>query len=331
MVHKSLDIAATGDIVVIAAGGSLSNAVLGDLICAKAKHRGIAGLIVDGLIRDLPGILELDFPVFAPGKPISYRPAAQAVHHAIQSDSMNTQASRFLTAEWRNLAMLSFEIDPKVLQPLVPAGTELDDWQGRTFVSVVGFMFLNTRVFGVPIPFHRNFEEVNLRFYVRRKASDGWRRGVVFVKEIVPRLAIALTARIVYGENYVAVPMQHRIEFEAGVDEPRSVSYSWWFRGRENRLELSVLGDDEETREGSDAEFITEHYWGYARRRGGRTMEYRVEHPRWRVSRATTARLDCDIASLYGSQFVEFWQAPPASAFLADGSEVTVFRGTLFT
>lgn len=244
---------------------------------------------------------------------------------------MNTHPSKFLTAEWRHLAMLNFEVDPKVLSPFVPVGTELDDWQGRTFVSVVGFMFLNTRVFGVAIPWHRNFEEVNLRFYVRRKASDGWRRGVVFVKEIVPRVAIALTARVVYGENYVAVRMRHRIELEAGADEPRAVSYSWWFRGRENRIELAPAGDADEAPEGSDVEFITEHYWGYARRRDGRTMEYRVEHPRWLVSRAATARLDCDVAGLYGNQFVEFLQSPPASAFLADGSEVTVFRGTLLT
>jgi uncharacterized protein len=226
--------------------------------------------------------------------------------------------------------MLNFEVDPKVLRPLVPAETELDDWQGRTFVSVVGFMFLNTRVFGVAIPWHRNFEEVNLRFYVRRKASDGWRRAVVFVKELVPRVAIALTARVVYGENYVAVPMHHRIDGENGSSgNPRAVSYSWRFRGRENRLELTVGGEPDHAFEGSDAEFITEHYWGYARRRGGRTMEYRIEHPRWRVSRAATAQLDCDVAALYGVQFVEFLQTSPASAFLADGSEVTVFRGTL--
>ena len=199
---------------------------------------------------------------------------------------MNLHASPFLTAEWRHLAMLNFEIDPRVLSPLVPAGTELDDWQGRTFVSVVGFLFLDTRVFGAAIPWHRDFEEVNLRFYVRRMASDGWRRAVVFVKEIVPRTAIAWTARALYGENYVALPMWHRIEPETG-----------------------------------DVEFITEHYWGYARQRGGRTTEYRVEHPRWRARAATVSRLDCDVATLYGSQFVECLKAPPAS-------NVTVYGGT---
>jgi uncharacterized protein len=237
--------------------------------------------------------------------------------------------SIFLSAEWRHLAMLNFEVDPGVLRPFTPAGTEVDDWQGRTFVSVVGFMFLNTRVFGIPIPFHRNFEEVNLRLYVRRKASDGWRRGVVFVKEIVPRAAIALTARVVYGENYVAAPMSHHIKDNDGsAVTPRAVSYAWWFRGRENRIELTIEGEACEAAQGSDAEFITEHYWGYARRRDGRTTEYRVEHPRWRIARASAARLDCDVAGLYGNQFFEFLKVQPASAFLADGSDVTVFRGT---
>lgn len=243
--------------------------------------------------------------------------------------SVGVPARPFLTAEWRHLAMLTFEVDPRVLSPLVPAGTELDAWQGRTFVSVVGFLFLDTRVFGAAIPFHSDFEEVNLRFYVRRRASDGWRRGVVFVKEIVPRLAIALTARALFGEHYVASPMRHRIEGETGcATGRRTVSYSWWFRGRENRMELSAHGDAGEAAEGGDVEFITEHYWGYARRRGGRTTEYRVEHSRWRVRRATEARLDCDVAAVYGSQFAEFLKAPPASAFLADGSKVKVFRGT---
>ncbi|MFY9611105.1 MAG: DUF2071 domain-containing protein [Blastocatellia bacterium] len=248
----------------------------------------------------------------------------------VPSNSPTWSKSKFLTAQWRHLAMLSYEVDPEVLRPFVPAGTEVDQWRGRTFVSVVGFMFLNTCVFGVAIPWHRNFEEVNLRFYVRRKASDGWRRGVVFVKEIVPRVAIALTARVVYGENYVALPMDHRIDWEDGPGAtPGAVWYSWRFRGRENRLALTVSGEAHQAPEGSEAEFITEHYWGYARRRGGRTMEYQVDHPRWKISRAITAELDCDVAGLYGNQFVEFLQTPPASAFLADGSEVTVFRGTV--
>ncbi|MFD6447768.1 DUF2071 domain-containing protein [Promicromonospora sp. NPDC060204] len=126
----------------------------------------------------------------------------------------------FLSAEWRRLLMLSYEIDPDALRPLVPRGVELDTWDGRHLVSMVAFQFLDTRLLGVPVPFHRDFDEINLRFYVRRRADDGWRRGVVFVKEIVPRWALATVARVVYGEKYVARPMRHRIDLHDGEVTP---------------------------------------------------------------------------------------------------------------
>jgi hypothetical protein len=232
----------------------------------------------------------------------------------------------FLTARWRYLAMLNYEVPPEILAPLVPAGTELDSWRGKTFASIVGFLFLDTRVLGIAIPGHRNFEEVNLRFYVRRKAEDGWRRGVVFVKEIVPRLAIAATARLLYGEKYVALPMRHSI---AG-DPNRggmSVTYGWRFRGRWNGIAARVEGSPEEALPGSEEEFITEHYWGYSSLRGGGCVEYQVEHPRWRVWSLPRPVLDCDVAALYGPQFAAPLAAEPTSAFLADGSEVVVRKG----
>jgi uncharacterized protein YqjF (DUF2071 family) len=231
----------------------------------------------------------------------------------------------FLTAEWRNLAMLNYEIEPSVLAPFVPAGTELDSWQGRTYVSIVAFLFLRTRVRGAPIPFHQNFEEVNLRFYVRRLSHDGWRRGVVFIKELVPRFAIAFIARRFYNENYLAVPMRHVLEKHEG--ELKSAYYFWRYRGQENFVKLAVDGAAKPLAEGSAEEFITEHYWGYARQRDGSTMEYRVDHPRWNVWQAQHMEFHCQAADLYGDAFAPFLSAPPASAFLADGSEVKVYQG----
>src|SRR6185295_273969 len=137
----------------------------------------------------------------------------------------------FLTAEWRHLVMLNYEIDPAILRRFVPRGTELDAWNGKTFVSLVGFLFLNTRVMGLPIPFHENFEEINLRFYVRRKADEGWRRGVVFIKEIVPRAAIAWVARWLYNENYVALPTGHALV--RSLDDQKNIEsakYFWTFQ-----------------------------------------------------------------------------------------------------
>jgi len=234
--------------------------------------------------------------------------------------------SVFLTAEWRQLAMLNYVIDPRILASLVPVGTELDYWNGNAFVSMVGFLFQDTQLLGVPIPFHRNFEEVNLRFYVRRKAPDGWRRGVVFIKELVPRRAIAWTARTFYNEPYLALPMAHQIE-RSDANEIRSARYSWRFNGNQNFLKLVVRGGAQLLRAGSEQEFITEHYWGYTAQRDSSTLEYQVEHPRWQVWESETAELQCDIAGFYGEPFCAALSAQPASAFLAEGSAITVHKG----
>jgi uncharacterized protein len=234
----------------------------------------------------------------------------------------------FLTAEWRYLVMLNWEVDAVALRPLVPRGTELDAWDGTIYASAVGFLFLRTRVLGIPIPFHRDFEELNLRFYVRRKGPEGWRRGVVFVKEVVPRIAIATVARVVYAENYVAMPMRHRIDRQGDTLAPGgSVEYGWRHRGRWGTLAARTEGDSAPLVEGSEAEFITEHYWGYAAQRDSGTVEYRVEHPSWRVWSAAETRFDCDVAAMYGDGFAEALSARPRSAFVAEGSPIIVRQG----
>jgi len=240
---------------------------------------------------------------------------------------MNASAPKlFLTAEWHYLAMLNYEVDPEFLSLFVPAVTELDFWNGKTYVSLVGFLFQDARVAGIPIPFHRNFEEVNLRFYVRRKADEGWRRGVVFIKELVPRKAIAFVARRFYNENYFALPMSHRIEKDQ--EEIKSVFYGWRFNGRDNFLKVNTRGQAQPLADGSLQEFITEHYWGYAAQLDGSTKEYLVEHPRWKIWETESAEFQCDIAELYGKNFCEFFNQPPSSAFLADGSKVKIYKGT---
>ena len=224
--------------------------------------------------------------------------------------------------------MLNYEIDPAILVALVPSGTELDCWNGRTFVSVVGFRFLNTRVQGLIIPWHRDFEELNLRFYVRRKCDGEWRRGVTFVKEIVPRRAIAWLARAIYNENYYALPMRHEImRLAVSATSSSRAVYEWFHAKRWNGLKLEFAGTPYAPPGDSEEAFITEHYWGYSRQRDGRTLEYRVDHRRWSVLRATTAALDCDVSSFYGPEFASFLSRPPSSAFIAGGSSVSVHRG----
>jgi uncharacterized protein YqjF (DUF2071 family) len=232
----------------------------------------------------------------------------------------------FLTAEWRQLLMLNYPVEREVLEPFVPAGTMLGTYKGRAYLSLVGFLFLKTRLLGVPVPFHQDFEEVNLRFYVRRFAGSEWRRGVVFIKEIVPKPAIALVARVVYNENYVSLPMRHRIDTGA-TGKLESVEYYWELDGRWNRLRAETSDEPTEPAPASLEEFITELYWGYAAQPDGGCVEYQVEHPRWRVWPVTGSAFDGDTAKLYGEVFVAALNAPPTSAFIAEGSEVTVFKG----
>src|ERR1700730_12561748 len=218
----------------------------------------------------------------------------------------------FLSANWRYLPMLNFAVEPAILAPLVPPGTELDFEEGETFVSIVGLLFLDTRLLGLPIPRHRDFEEVNLRFYVRRKSAGTWRRGVVFIRELVPRRAVALVARTFYGENYIAVPMKQEIEH---LDENLKVEYSWRRGSKWESLKMTATGEAQSTPAGSHAEFITEHYWGYTALREG-CSEYHVEHPRWKIWNATSFEFNADVATLHGEQFAEVLNQPPRSAFI---------------
>ena len=216
--------------------------------------------------------------------------------------------------------MLSYVVDSHLIAPLVPSGTEIDFENGEAFLSVVGFLFLDTRLLGLPIPLHRDFEEVNLRFYVRKKSADTWRRGVVFIRELVPRRAIALVARTFYGENYVAVPMKHEIE---DLDGNVKVEYSWRRDRKWESLKMDAVGESQLIPAGSHAEFITEHYWGYTALRSG-CSEYRIEHAHWKIWNASSFELNADTAALYGEQFLETLSQPPRSAFIADGSPITV-------
>ncbi len=232
----------------------------------------------------------------------------------------------FLTAEWRNLIMANYTIAPDVLAPYVPAGTEPDFWQGRCYISLVGFLFANTRVKGLSIPFHRNFEEVNLRFYVKHYDGEQWKRGVVFIRELVPRHAITFVANTLYGEKYRTLPMRHSWLQKGG---QLQVGYEWKMRGRWNHFSVLANPQAIPMAEGSEEQFITEHYWGYTGLKGGRTSEYQVEHPSWRVHPVQSYSIDCDAERLYGPAFAEAMAQEPLSVFLAEGSGIAVRGGRM--
>lgn len=226
---------------------------------------------------------------------------------------------KFLTARWEDLIMVNYEVDPVLLGPRLPLGTELDLHEGKCFVSLVGFMFVDTRVMDFLIPFHINFEEVNLRLYVRRETEKEIRRGVVFIKEIVPRTMIANVARLLYGEPYERWNMSH-------YRDDAFVRYSWERRGCVNNLSVERGKSLGVPAEGSHGEFIIEHYWGYTKR-GNRTDEYKVEHQKWELFETREAQINVDFGKTYGDEFAFLKDAKPYSAVLAKGSEIVVYKG----
>jgi uncharacterized protein YqjF (DUF2071 family) len=226
----------------------------------------------------------------------------------------------FLTAAWRKLIMANYAVDASSLAPYLPMRTELDRWNDTCYVSLVGFMFLNTRLKGIRIPFHSDFEEVNLRFYVRFKEVGEWKRGTVFIKEMVPKPAISFVANTVYGENY----------------ETRSMSSSWaedlvnrkikyaWKKHNWNSMNIVTEKHLLDMGAGTEEEFITEHYWGLSKGKNNITFKYAVDHPRWQIYKTIESSIDVDFKDNYGAEFAFLNQEDPVSVFLAEGSEILV-------
>lgn len=227
----------------------------------------------------------------------------------------------FLNAAWRKLAIANYEVDPEVLRDYVPHGTELDIWEGTCYVSLVGFMFENTRVMGIPIPYHRNFEEVNLRFYVKRKENGEWKRGVVFIKELVPLRTITFIANTIYKEHYQTVLMHHEWQQQTNT---QLVQYGWHQKGRHHSIKVVTSTNPIEVKEGSEEEFITEHYWGYTKVAASKTYAYEVKHPRWNGYNVEDYTIDIDYGAVYGVDFHFLNKLEPKSVMLAEGSEISV-------
>jgi uncharacterized protein len=255
------------------------------------------------------------------------RPNSAALWMTARVARGQSMPHEFLSAEWRYLAMLNYRVPAEWLTPFVPVGTELDLWDGAAYLSLVGFHFRNTRLLGVPIPFHQTFEEVNLRFYVRRTVNGEVRRGVTFLRELVPMAAIAFVARLSFNEPYRTLSMRHRIDAEFPNQTPSLVEYEWRGPSAWNRVRVEPIGASLPLEPGSQEEFITQHFWGYTRQRDGSAVEYEVRHPSWRIWKLRVADLDDD-STVFDAPFAGALRRAPHSAFLADGSAVSLYFPT---
>ncbi len=227
----------------------------------------------------------------------------------------------FLSARWENLIMANYIVHPDVLNPYLPKGVELDLFQNNAYVSLVGFMFKRTCLFQIPIPFLGTFEEINLRFYVKRVEGDRIKRGVVFINETVPYKLVAWIANKLYKEHYMAIPTKNII---SSTDLSRSIKYEWKINNRWNHIAVNTANASEQMLPGSAEEFIFEHYYGYTKINNQLSQEYKVNHPRWQVNKVIDYSIDCDFTSMYGNDFSFLHRETPNSVIVAEGSPVTV-------
>ena len=227
----------------------------------------------------------------------------------------------FLNARWENLIMANYAVDPFVLLPFLPKGVELDTFNGKAFVSLVGFMFKDTRLFKMPIPLLGTFEEINLRFYVVRKEGNGWKRGVVFINETIPFKPVAWVANWLYKEHYISIPTKHTWNIN---DQNKEIIYEWKVGADWNHIKVNASNNKLPMEEGSVEQYIFEHYYGYTKVDNNTTQEYRVNHPRWETNKINAYEINCDFGKMYGKEFEFLNNEQPDNVIMAEGSEVSV-------
>ena len=227
----------------------------------------------------------------------------------------------FLKAKWQNLIMANYEIDPHYLLPYLPKGVELDYFEGKTYVSLVGFLFKETSLFQIPIPVLGTFEEVNLRFYVVRKVGNELRRGVVFINETVPYKWVAWVANKLYKEHYTAIPTRHQW---STIGNNMEITYEWKVNDAWNSMQVCASAEKQHMQAGSIEEFIFEHYYGYTQVNSEKSIEYKINHPSWRIHAINKYHINCNFEQFYGANFASLNHATPHSIMLAEGSPVSV-------
>lgn len=231
--------------------------------------------------------------------------------------------SIFLKGEWRNLIMINYQIDPEVLGAYLPPHTELDTFNGKHYVSLVGFLFKDSKVKGVIVPYQRTFEEINLRFYVRHLSADGiWKHGVVHIKEITTKKLKALVANKIFGENFEACDTRHL--WSNPTEDKVSVEYMWKRTTDWDWIAITATGVSYFPKQKTEEQFITERDRVYNKGKKNITTEYNVEHTSWRIHKVHYSDINCNFEKNFGKDFACLNKTKPSSVFLADGSPITV-------
>jgi len=223
-----------------------------------------------------------------------------------------------LTARWSNLVLLTYEVDPALVEPWLPGGVEADLVGGRALVSLIAFDFLDTRIRGRRIPGFVDFPEINFRTYVR----GGDRLGVVAIRELVPSPLAAAVGRLRFNEPFRAAPIESRT---VSMGDELLVEHRWKWKDQGYFLRMTSDQTSVPAAAEAPAHHLLGRRWAYGRSRRGEPKVLRIEHPEWALRRVRTLDFDVDYAALYGPEWAVLNGKQPASTHLAVGSAVSIF------
>lgn len=224
-----------------------------------------------------------------------------------------------ISCSWQNIILVNYRIDPKVLTPYLPKHTSFDLYKGECLISIVGFLFKDVHIMGIPLPYHQLFEEFNLRFYVVHKDKEETKRGVVFLREFVPNSGITLAANTFAREKYRKYPMKHAVRKMNGAV---SASYSFEVKNHWNSVSAKAEALEREILPGSLEDFIADHYYGYNIWYGNRTLEIQLKRPAWKYQKLLSFGVDCRFEDFYPPPFIPFLYEEPHSVQFVSGSPV---------
>lgn len=225
----------------------------------------------------------------------------------------------FLTARWEHLILITYAVPHEKLLPHIPKGLKPDILDGKCFASLVAFDFKDTKVKGMKVPFHINFPEINLRFYVQRE--DTGERGVVFIRELVPKYMIELIANVVYNEPYKCIPMKSRLETNGKIKLEHKIEYN----GKPYHIKVEAENNPYTPPPGSTEHFFKEHSWGFGKTKKGETLVYKVDHPIWEIFPVTDVKHNFDLGAIYGKEWEFLNDSEPYNVTFAKGSPVKVY------
>lgn len=216
---------------------------------------------------------------------------------------------------------MNYIISPEILENYLPAYTIIDYFKGNCFTSLVGFPFRNVEIAGMKIPFYTDFEEINLRFYVKRFDGTTWRKGTVFISEIANKSALKFLANSFLHEKYQTLETRQEIKENSELIETK---YSWRTWMNWQFLNLISEKPSESVAEGTEAHFIMDRSSGYQKYDTATTNEYGISHPKWNIYPIRSFDINVDFEESFDSNFPVLNETLPHSVILARGSSVAV-------